>query len=31
VRIVDGLGGDLERWRTGCDAFAKNLFGDAAG
>ena len=31
VRIVDGLAGDLERWRAGCDVFAKNLFGDASG
>jgi Tfp pilus assembly protein PilZ len=31
VKIVDGLAGDLERWRAGCDLFAKNLFGDAAG
>jgi CheY-like chemotaxis protein/Tfp pilus assembly protein PilZ len=29
VKIVDGLAGDLQRWRDGCDAFAKNLFGDA--
>jgi Tfp pilus assembly protein PilZ len=30
VKITDGLAGDLERWRAGCEAFAKNLFGDAA-
>jgi CheY-like chemotaxis protein/Tfp pilus assembly protein PilZ len=30
VKIVDGLAGDLDRWREGCDAFAKNLFGSAA-
>jgi len=30
VKIVDGLAGDLERWRAGCEVFAKNLFGDTA-
>jgi Tfp pilus assembly protein PilZ len=27
VQITDGLGGDLDRWRAGYDAFAQSLFG----
>ena len=30
VKIVDGLAGDLQRWREGCEAFARNLFGEVA-
>ncbi|HEY3816386.1 MAG TPA: PilZ domain-containing protein [Polyangiaceae bacterium] len=29
VKIVDGLAKDLERWREGCEAFAKDMFGEA--
>jgi Tfp pilus assembly protein PilZ len=27
VQITDGLGGDLDRWRAGYDAFAQSLLG----
>jgi CheY-like chemotaxis protein/Tfp pilus assembly protein PilZ len=30
VKIVDGLAGDLERWRDGCEAFGKDMFGSAS-
>ncbi len=30
VKIVDGLAGDLERWRDGCEAFGKDMFGSTA-
>jgi Tfp pilus assembly protein PilZ len=30
VKIVDGLAGDLGRWREGCEAFAKDMFGSAS-
>jgi Tfp pilus assembly protein PilZ len=28
VKILDGLAGDLDRWREGCESFARNLFGE---
>jgi hypothetical protein len=27
---VDGLAGDLDRWKAGCRAFARSLLGDGA-
>jgi Tfp pilus assembly protein PilZ len=27
LQVTDGLAGDLERWRTGCEAFAESLLG----
>ena len=29
VRITEGLGGDMERWRAGYEAFAQSMFGEA--
>jgi CheY-like chemotaxis protein/Tfp pilus assembly protein PilZ len=31
VKLVDGLAGDLDRWRAGCEAFERTLFGESAG